>query len=187
MADGDGFPVGLSAMEVVTSPRGFARRSREATAILNSSPVEFAVERVGGRWETEDEAFRQFPFVHNKPTWCEAIPLAANSDGSIPAGRFLPSVEPIFRDGRRWPVVEAFETRTVYQLCVRYWRPATEIRAATPAIKRPSKKQLRKMTAAELKAFVNAPLGVDRAQKGLDVGLFEVRDPIFPGELIADE
>src|SRR5581483_6894794 len=96
-------------------------------------------------------------------------------------------LEPVFREGRRWPAPPPQRPATEFRLSVSYWRVG-EIEAAVEQARTARRKpEGARLEAAELRALARQPLRPVKPQQPLDVGLFESPAPEAPHILIPDE
>lgn len=160
-----------------------ASREREAGAIAGAGVV-FVTESVGSLYERREDAVKAHGAVTDDP----AVTLVARVKST--SRRRKAAVQPVFKDGERWPTTEAPD-RAAWQLSVSYWKvlDAQRVRVA------PSQKSARALkrkgghtlTPEEVLALADSPLAPLRPQKGLDFGLFDFALPENPGIVIADE
>jgi hypothetical protein len=182
------YPVAANAQIALAAPLGLAERASDA-ARLADGPVEFVSEAVGDAFETREAAYAVWrPVLEANADWCALRETVAPVAGKP---QVLMPVQPSHRDGRRWPTPPP-PPKTIWRLNVTYWRltmlsePANAERLdqARKARRDPRAEQL---DVAALRALAEQPLRAQRLQKGLDIGLFEMRAPEDPSRLIADE
>jgi hypothetical protein len=183
------YPIGDSPQVALSAPLGAAERASDA-ARLAGGAVEFVSGSLGAAFETREAALEAWRHAlgPDQP-WCGLRETVAPVSGRAPV---LVPVQPSHREGRRWPTPPP-PPKTVWHLCVTYWRPiglkaepnlTENLAQARKARRDPKADQL---DAAALRAMAQQPLRAQRLQKGLDIGLFEVRAPEDPSRLIADE
>ena len=190
------YPVAPNAEAALHGPLGFAARERAAEVLAGGS-VAFVTEAVGPAFETQDAALDAYAGrldddrpgrrsqVAPESRWCALRPVAA--PGSARRRR---TVEPVNRDGRRWPVPARRGPGIVWRLSVSYWRVGGAAAGVEPA---EAARKLRKRAGGEeldpmtLRALARQPLQAVRPQQPLDIGLFETRLPEAPHILMPDE
>jgi hypothetical protein len=188
------YPVAASAEAALAAPIGHAARERAAQAVAGEQ-VAFVTEPVGPVFETEEAALDAYAGrldderpgkraqVAPESRWCALRPVSA--PGSKPRGR----VEPVNKDGRRWPVREGKPAKTLWRLAVSYWRIGAIAAPPPPA---GAARTLRRsggegLDPGALRALARQPLQPVKPQQPLDVGLFETRPPEAPHILMPDE
>jgi hypothetical protein len=186
------YPVAASADEALSRPRARAARAREAVAAVGEAVV-FATEAAGpafatreaaldaydGRLEDERQGFEPPP----EDRWCRLMEQAVIEPGkTAPLG----PVAPVYRDGRRWPAPPP-QPRTVWRICVSYWRVAGAERPVEAPQARQARRSRQAMDAETLRAIARQPLRPVAPQQPLDIGLFETRLPENPAIVVPDE
>ena len=193
------YPVAATAEAALHAPAGFAARERTAAALAGEA-VAFATEAVGPAFETREAALDAYPgrldderpghAVQLAPEvrWCG---LKAEARPSPRAGaRRRRAIEPVNRDGRRWPAPDPAAATPLWRLTVSYWRIGGAEAEATPTA---SARKLRRSRSGEeldagtLRALARQPLQAVRPQQPLDIGLFETRLPEAPHIIVSDE
>jgi len=172
------YPVAASADEALHTPRGVAAREREAADVAGGAVV-FVAEAVGPAFATRDALTEAFKTAVAQP-WCAIRPVAKTDKARAP-------VKPILADGRRWPEPKALEP-VLWRLSISYWR----IRGAEPPPPDHARKLRRdpeahQLDARTLRALSRQPLRAVKPQQPLDIGLFEVRRPESPNDIMPDE
>ena len=189
------YPVAATAEAALHAPRGFAARERSARDLAGDAVV-FATEMVGPAFESEAAALDAYAGrldderpgkrvrVPTERRWCALRPVAA--DG---APKRKKPVEPVNRDGRRWPAPDPAAPTPRWRLSVSYWR----IGEPEQPIPTEAARELRRRGAGEgldpasLRALAHQPLKPLRPQQPLDIGLFETRPPEAPHIVMPDE
>ena len=189
------YPVADTAEAALHAARGYAARERQALAIAGEAVV-FVTEAVGPAFASPEAALDAYPGrldderpgkrvqVAPEARWCALRPVAQE------AVRRRPRVEPVNRDGRRWPAPDPAAAPALWRLSVSYWRVGAQVAAAEPA--EPARK-LRRSAAGDaldplaLRALARQPLRPVRPQQPLDIGLFETRPPEAPHIVMPDE
>jgi hypothetical protein len=190
------YPVAETAEAALHAPKGYAARERQAH-VLAGEAVAFVTEAVGPAFTTMEAALDAYAGrldderpgrrvqVAPEARWCTLRPVAPEAER-----RRIPRVEPVNRDGRRWPAPDPATPPSLWRLSVSYWRIGAAPAAAEPA--EPARK-LRRARAGEaldpgaLRALARQPLTAVRPQQPLDIGLFEVRPPEAPHIVMPDE
>lgn len=173
----------LSQLRTAAGPR--AVREREAESLCGAR-VCFVTENLGPLYERHEDALDVYRGLLGDDQACR---LACRMKDP-PARRGKP-VEPVFKDGERWPKM-ARPLPSVWQLTVSYWKVIAVARRAAPApVSKPARALRRKggeaLTPDEVRGLVDSPLTAVRPQKALDFGLFDFRLPENPEIVIADE
>jgi hypothetical protein len=186
------YPVAASPELAVSSPLGYAVRASEA-ARLADTDVDFVSLDMGPLFETRQaaqEAWRELlDGAQLEEAWRKLRETVVPSSGRMPGAKLA---TPAFEAGRRWPAPMA-PRKTVWRLNVTFWRPLSvaQVAAAQTGLKQARKARrdpgAEHLDPAALRAMADQPLSAQRLQKGLDIGLFEVRAPEAPDRLIADE
>ena len=182
------YPIALSAHDAFARlrtrdlPR--AVREREAEALAGGR-VAFVSEGVGPLFEREADALDAGKGLGGDGA-CKLVCRLKDA----PRKTRKP-VEPVFRDGERWPKAKAPQAM-VWQWSVSYWKIMAEARKAAGTAPSKPARALRKkggetLTPEEVLALTETPLTAFRPQKGLDFGLFDFPLPENPGIIIADE
>ncbi len=186
------YPIAASAEAALSSPLGHAERESEAVRLAGKA-VAFVSQDVGPEFDSRDsalEAWReQLTDLPPEDLWRKVRETVAPVSGRMPGPKQL---TPTFEAGKRWPAPPP-KPKTVWRLNITFWQPI-EAQAEAPAEQTgPQARKLRRdpeaeqLDAASLRALAQQPLRPQRLQKGLDIGLFEVRAPEDPTRLIADE
>lgn len=189
------YPVAANAEAALHAPRGFAARERAARDLAGETVV-FVTEAVGPAFESEAAALDAYAGrldderpgkrvqVAPEQRWCALRPVAAAA-----APKRAKAIEPVNRDGRRWPAPDRGAPPPRWRLSVSYWRMGE---AAQP-VPTDAARELRRRSAGEgldpaaLRALANQPLQPVRPQQPLDIGLFETRPPEAPHIVMPDE
>jgi hypothetical protein len=188
------YPVAETAEAALQAPRGFAARQRAAEGLAGGAVV-FATEVVGPSFATEaaaldayagrldDERSGRRVQVAPESRWCALRAVAPE------ARRRARTVEPVNRDGRRWPAPDPKRPTSVWRLSVSYWKigsgPAETPGQAARKLRRTAGAET--LDAAALRALAGQPLQPVRPQQPLDIGLFETRPPEAPHIVMPDE
>jgi hypothetical protein len=186
------YPIAASAEAALTSPLGHAERESEA-ARLAGKAVAFISQDMGPEFDNREaalEAWReQLADLSAEDLWRKVRETVAPVFGRMPGPKQL---TPSFEAGKRWPAPPP-KPKTVWRLNVTFWQPIFD-QVEVPAEQTgPQARKLRRdpeaeqLDGASLRALAQQPLRPQRLQKGLDIGLFEVRAPEDPTRLIADE
>lgn len=188
------YPVAASAEEALRAPRGRAARERDAERLAGEG-VQFASEETGPAFASREAAFDAFrgqldddPAGGQLPPEDRFCQLRERIETLAPE-----PLEPVMKDGRRWPKRPAKPVKTTYRVTVSYWKIGGEPEAVPEAVKGPQARDLRRKTGAarldagQLRALAEQPLRPVRPQQPLDVGLFEAPAPEAPHILIPDE
>jgi len=189
------YPVAETAEAALNEPKGYAARER-AAADLAGRGVVFITETVGpgfgdleaaldayaGRLD-DDRPGRRVQ-VSPEARWCALRPVAPAA-----ARRRRKTVEPVNRNGRRWPEPAA-SPPAQWRLSVSYWKIGGVAQVEPIA---DAARELRRRAAGEgldpdaLRTLVGQPLRAVRPQQPLDIGLFETRPPEAPHIIMPDE
>jgi len=171
----------LSALKAGTTAR--AMREREAEAMAGAR-VAFVSESTGPVYERREDAVSAVGSVVDDP----ACTLVARM--KTPAKTAKTPLQPVFRDGRRWPEVKA-PSAAVWQMSVSYWKVLDEARRPAAVSGKPARALRRKggetLSPEEVLGLADSPLLPLRPQKALDFGLFDFPLPENPAIIIADE
>lgn len=186
------YPIAASAEAALSSPLGYAERESEAVRLAGKA-VAFVSQDVGPEFESREgalEAWReQLTDLPPEDLWRKVRETVAPVSGRMPGPKQL---TPTFEAGKRWPTPPP-KPKTVWRLNITFWQPivaqveAPAERAGPQARKLRRDPEAEQLDAASLRALAQQPLRPQRLQKGLDIGLFEVRAPEDPTRLIADE
>ena len=190
------YPVADSPHTALASPLGEAERASDAVRIAGCE-IEFVSQDMGADFDTREAALTVWDQTLSVHMWCRLREVVVAAPGRRAA---LIALQPSNLNGRRWPSPPP-PPRTVWRLNVSYWRPRrvqTDPLAPGGGLEGPQEglTQARKarrdrssdqLDAAALRAMAHQPLRAQRSQKGLDIGLFEIRAPEDPTRLIADE
>ena len=172
------YPVAGSADEALQAPRGVAAREREARDVAGG-PVNFAAEAVGPAFVTQEALADAFKAAVAQP-WCAMRPVSKEAKAKGPA-------KPVNADGRRWAEPPSPET-VLWRLSISYWRIESAERTPDDHARRLRRDpDARELDARALRALARQPLRAVKPQQPLDVGLFEVRRPEAPHDLMPDE
>lgn len=189
------YPVAASAEAALNAPLGRAARERDAEKMAEAHVV-FETQAVGPAFETREAALDAYAgrveddrpgrtrSVDAEDRYCRLTPYQVREGRAAPAR----PVEPVNRDGRRWPEPKA-AARTAWRLSIGFWR----IAEAGSTSDGPQARLARRkggdpaLDAESLRALTRQPLRPVRPQQALDIGLFETRLPEAPHIIIADE
>jgi hypothetical protein len=182
--------VAKTAETALNRPLGRAAREREAKTRAKTE-VRFVTEVTGPAFESREEALKAWRgrlddegvFLEPQDRFCSLREVLAQSKGRRPV-----PVEPLMKDGRRWPEPKA-KPRTVWRLSVSYWKvvEAEEIAAMAQARNARKAPDSRELDPERLRALTRQPLLPSGPQRALDIGLFEAIRPEAPGETMPDE
>jgi hypothetical protein len=192
------YPVAPNAEAALHAPEGHAAREQGAQQ-LAGAPVEFVSEAVGPAFETREAALDAYagrveddrPGRSGLPPearWCSLRPVI---DPSLRRRARRAPVEPVNRDGRRWPEPDA-EARAAlrWRLSVSYWRirgvEQAEPLSPARALRR-DRAQGPALDTRALSRLASQPLRPVQPQQPLDIGLFEVHPPEAPHITMPDE
>lgn len=176
-----------------------AAREREAQ-MLSATRVAFVSENIGPVYERREDALDTYAgLVEDDRPGRLFTPAPEDAVCALlcrlksPPPRAKKPIQPVFRDGERWPR-SAKPMEAVWQLSVSYWKV---LAADTPAragnAPGDQARRLRKsskgseLTPEEILSLTQTPLTAARPQKALDFGLFDFIPPDQPGIVIADE
>jgi hypothetical protein len=173
------YPVAVNAELALASPLGRAAREREALAVAAGEAVVFATDPTGPAFATREAAVATYGGLLDEP-WRR---LAEQ----ILPGQRAAHAEPVFEDGRRWPVPPAEPPRTAWRLMVSYWRIGTAERPIETPQARKVRRAGQPLDPETLRAIAREPLRPVEPQQPLDIGLFEVRPPDAPHIVMPDE
>jgi len=186
------YPIAASAEAALSSPLGHAERESEA-ARLTGKAVAFVSQDMGPEFDSRDaalEAWReQLSDLPPEEQWRKVRETVAPVSGRMPGPKQL---TPTFEAGKRWPAPPP-RPKTVWRLNITFWQPIIAKVEAPVELTGPQARKLRRdpeaegLDSASLRALSQQPLRPQLLQKGLDIGLFEVRAPEDPTRLIADE
>ncbi|MBE7219922.1 MAG: hypothetical protein INR64_15740, partial [Caulobacteraceae bacterium] len=139
-------------------------------------------ELVGPAFATQAAALEAFGRGAALPAWCALRPVA-------PPGPRLRPVAPVLRDGVRWPTPDPAAPAALWRLAVTWWRsgpaPEGEPLGAARTLRR--KGEGAGLDGEALRRLADQPLRPARAQRALDIGLFEARRPEAPELIMPDE
>jgi hypothetical protein len=173
------YPVAVNAEQALASPVGRAAREREALAVASGEAVVFATDPTGPAFATREAAADTYGGLLDEP-WRRL------AEQILPGQRAV-HAEPVFEDGRRWPVPPAAPPRTAWRLMVSYWRIGTAERPIETPQARKVRRAGRPLDPEALRAIAREPLRPVEPQQPLDIGLFEVRPPDAPHIVMPDE
>jgi hypothetical protein len=171
------YPIAADAQKALTDPRGHAARE-SAARTLAGEPVRFVRELTGPVFKTEDEGLDAYVGRLD-----DIRPGAQTS--VAPQDRYC-GLKPVAQRSR----MPFAAPHTVWRLSVGYWKIGQD---AAPAPELPQARKARRERKGEapdgqtLDALAHQPLRPIRAQKALDIGLFEVAMPEAPDRLMPDE
>jgi hypothetical protein len=184
------YPVAKSAEAALNRPLGRAAREREAKTRAKAE-VRFVTETTGPAFDTREAALTAWRgrlddegvALQPEDRFCALREVLAATRGRRPV-----PVEPLMKDGRRWPAPKA-KPRTVWRLSVSYWKVADPAEQAAMAQARTARRspQSRELDPARLKELTRQPLQPTTPQRALDIGLFEAALPEAPDQIIPDE
>lgn len=186
------YPIAASAEAALSSPLGYAERESEAVRRAGKA-VAFVSQDMGPEFDSREaalEAWRdQLSDLSPEEMWRKVRETVAPVFGRMPGPKQL---VPTYEAGKRWPAPPP-KPKTVWRLNITFWRPIV-VQAEAPVVEiGPQARKVRRdpdaeqLDGASLRALAQQPLRPQRLQKGLDIGLFEVRSPEDPTRLIADE
>jgi hypothetical protein len=189
------FPIASSAEAALSRP--LARAARESQAVLSAGgAVTFVTEPVGPLFATREAALDAFAgrldderpgrtvSVLAEDRYCQLRELSANPVRRPGADK---SVQPIFKDGRRWPPPPP-PPQTVWRLSISYWRVGGDAQPQpAPPEPAPHRRGRVEMDPAALRRRAAEPLRPVKPQQPLDIGLFEFRPPEAPHIVMPDE
>jgi hypothetical protein len=184
------YPVAKTAEAALNRPLGRAAREREAKTRANAE-VRFVTETTGPAFETREEAATAWrgrlddekTAIQPQDRFCGLREVLAASKGRRPV-----PVEPLMKDGRRWPAPKA-KPKTVWRLSVSYWKVVDAAEQAAMAQARTARRSpdARELDPERLRALTQQPLQPIIPQRALDIGLFEAALPEAPDQVIPDE
>jgi hypothetical protein len=187
------YPIAETAEAALGAPLGRAAREREARKVAGEEVV-FTTEQTGPGFTTVEAALAAFRGRVEDPRgggaplasedrFCTLREVMAESAGRPPRPQ-----KPSLRAGRRWPEPRQAPPAVVWRLSVSYWRIATaeEIRLDQARQARRDRAAA-SLTPDRLKVLASHPLRGFKPQQALDIGLFEVRAPENPAEILPDE
>lgn len=186
------YPIAENAEAALGAPLGRAAREREAREIAGDEVV-FTTEQTGPGFSTEEAAAVAWRGRVEDPSGQGLVPpedrfcslRAVMAEG---AGRPPRPQQPLLRAGRRWPRPRTAPPALVWRLSVSYWRLA-----GAQEIRLDQARQARRDKAAaalapdRLRVLAHHPLRPFKPQQPLDIGLFEMRAPENPAEILPDE
>lgn len=185
------YPVAANAPAALSAPLGRMARERQAAALAGQDVV-FTTEPVGPAFATREAALDAFrgrleddrpgstAQVAPEDRYCRLTEVVA-------AGRPPGPVQPVYRDGHRWPAPAA-RPATAWRVMVSYWRPVSaEVEREGPQARQARRKGAEDLDAQSLRALTRQPLQPVKLQQPLDIGLFEVRLPESPHIVVPDE
>jgi hypothetical protein len=186
------YPVAKNAEAALNAPLGRAARAREAKTRAKTE-VRFVTEATGPAFDSREAAMAAWRgrlddegvFLQPEDRFCTLREVLAVSRGRRPVP--VP-VEPLMKDGRRWPEPKA-KPKTAWRLSVSYWKvvdPAEEAAMAQARAARKAKESS-ELEPEQLRALTRQPLLPTGPQRALDIGLFEAQRPEAPGEIMPDE
>lgn len=190
------YPVAENAEAALHAPKGYAARERSAEA-LAAGPVHFVTEAVGPAFATREAALDAYAGRldderpgHRRQTppearWCDLRPVSA-----APPRKGRRPVEPVNKDGRRWPRPDPKAQPPLWRLSVSYWRIGGA--QAVPVPQEPARAVRRRtggeaLDPAAVRALAHQPMRPVQPQQPLDIGLFETRPPEAPHIVMPDE
>lgn len=189
------YPIAETAEAALHAPAGFAARERAAESLAGQR-VSFVTEAVGPAFENEAAALDAYAGrldderpgrrvqVAPEQRWCALRPVAAAD-----TRKRKKAIEPVNRDGRRWPAPDPAAPAPLWRLSVSYWRIGEPAQPAPSEAARTLRRRAEGegLDAASLRALAHQPLRPVRPQQPLDIGLFETRLPEAPHLLMPDE
>lgn len=187
------YPIAANAEAALSAPLGRAEREREAREVAGEEVV-FTSQDIGPGFPTLDAALAACDGrVEDPRTDRRVIPIedrfcTLREVMAQGAGRPPRPQQPVMRAGRRWPQPRTAPPAVVWRLSVSYWRIATaaEIRLDQARQARRDRAAA-SLTPDRLKVLAAHPLRPFKPQQPLDIGLFEVRAPENPAEILPDE
>jgi hypothetical protein len=186
------YPIAPNAEAALARPLGQAAREREAMRLVGEA-VAFVTESVGPAFTTREAALDAFAgklddersgrtfAVSPEDRFCQLRELAA----APPRRRAAKPMQPVYRDGRRWPAPPA-PLQTVWRLSISYWRIGAAEAAGTLATTM-TKRGRAGADPATLRRLAAEPLRPVKPQQPLDIGLFEFRPPEAPHIIMPDD
>jgi len=186
------YPIAETVEAALGAPLGRAEREREARAVAGEEVV-FVTEQTGPGFPSIEAALSAFQgrvedprgggaSVAAEDRYCVLREVMAEGAGRPPRPQ-----KPALRAGRRWPSPRQAPA-VVWRLSVSYWRVASaqEIRLDQARQARRDKAAAA-LTPDRLRVLAAHPMRPFRPQQPLDIGLFEVRAPENPQEILPDE
>ena len=174
------YPVALEASCALDTPAGYAQLKSQADLVLGE-PSRFCSEDVGPPFSSLLDAQTYWsPLLKGNGADCVWIRFRETVDPASAQHSSVGPIEPTFKDGRRWPASWP-RIETVWRLNVSYWgryRNPSDVTTEEAASN---------VEEGALQKLIDKPLMPRRAQKGLDIGLFECPLPEAPGRYVADE
>lgn len=186
------YPIAETAEAALGAPLGRAAREREARGVAEEEVV-FVTEPTGPGFPSLEAALAAFrgrvedprgggPPVAPEDRYCTLREVMASGAGRPPRPQ-----KPALRDGRRWPQPRPAPP-VVWRLSVSYWRIATAEEVTLDQSRRARRdKAAAALTPDRLRVLAAHPLAAYKPQQPLDIGLFEVRAPENPHEILPDE
>lgn len=184
------YPIAPNAEAALNRPLGRAARAREAETRAKAD-VRFVTETTGPGFETREAALQAWrgrlddegQSLPPEDRFCSLREVLADTKGRRPA-----PVEPVLKDGRRWPAPKT-KPRTVWRLSVSYWKVVDPDADAALGQARQARKtpEARELDVERLRALTRQPLQPTGPQRALDIGLFEAPRPEAPGQIMPDE
>jgi hypothetical protein len=171
------YPIAADAQEALTAPRGRAARESDARG-LAAEPVRFVREFTGPVFKTEEDG------LDANVGRLDDIRSGARTSVT-PQDRYC-ELKAVSQRSR----IPFAGPHTVWRLSVGYWKVGQD---AVQTADLPQARKARRDRNGEapdgqvLDALAQQPLRPIRAQKALDIGLFEVPMPEAPGRLMPDE
>jgi hypothetical protein len=171
------YPIAADAQGALDAPAGRAAREREARRLAGGAVV-FVREFAGPVYRTEAEARAAHGARLDDPGGRGAV---------MPEDRFC-ELKAIAQRS----LIPFAAPHTAWRLSVAYWRVGQAAVAAPEPVAPQARKVRRQKGAAPpdpetLDAIARQPLRPIRAQKALDIGLFEFRPPDAPHIVMPDE
>ena len=185
------YPVAANAAAALSAPLGRVAREQQAAALAGQGVV-FATEPVGPAFATREAALDAFRgrLEDDRPgSAAQIVPedRYCRLTEVVAAGRPPGPVQPVYRDGRRWPKPPEHGPRTAWRLMVCYWRIATADRPIEAPQARQARRAKQPLDPETLRAIAGQPLRPVEPQQPLDIGLFEIRPPDAPHIVMPDE
>jgi hypothetical protein len=189
------FPIAATAEAALARPLGRAARESQAVMLAGES-VAFVTEPVGPAFSSREAAMDAYAgridderpgrgaSVQPEDRFCQLRELMATPPPRRTAKRTAKGMQPVYRDGRRWPAPLA-PPQTVWRLSVSFWRVGA---APMPVVGEPVRRgRLANADPATLRRLAAEPLRSMKPQQPLDIGLFEYRLPEAPHIIVPDE
>ena len=186
------YPIAETAEAALGVPLGRAAREREARGVAGEEVI-FVTEQTGPGFPTLEAALAAFrgrvedprgggTVLQPEDRYCTLREVMPEGAGRPPRPQ-----KPSLRAGRRWPQPRQAPP-VVWRLSVSYWRIATPAEISLDQARRARRdKAAAALTPDRLRVLAAHPLRAFKPQQPLDIGLFEVRAPENPAEIIADE